>query len=104
MEKKVLFGVWFVGTLLATLFVLWRRRQQMPNWGLQLTDVMHIMVGGFSALSGFFLLYKLMTEFDRLEPIVSLEGIVSMCLGSLAMVWFGPTEIGSLVPRIVKKP
>jgi hypothetical protein len=104
MEKKVLFGVWFFGTLLATLFVLWRRRQQMPNWGLQLTDVMHIMVGEFSALSGFFLLYKLMTEFDRLEPIVSLDGIVSMCLGSLAMVWLGTREIGSFMPQKTKKP
>jgi hypothetical protein len=104
MEKKVLFGVWFICTLLATLLVLWNRRQRMSNWGLQLADTMHIMVGGFSALSGMFLVYKLVTEFDKLEAIVGSEGILSMCLGSLATVWFGTTEIASIIPQKPKKP
>jgi cadmium resistance protein CadD (predicted permease) len=104
MEKKVLLGAWFIGTVLAMLLVLFFRKKQMSNWGLQLTDAMHIMVGGFSALSGGFLVYKVVTEFDKLEPIVGLEGLVSMCLGSVATIWFGTTEIGGLIPSKAKKP
>jgi hypothetical protein len=100
MEKRVLIGSWFICTLLATLLVLFLRRNRLSNWGLQLTEAMHIMVGGFSALSGFLLVYKMWTELDKLEP----EVIVSMCLGSLATIWFGITEIGGLIPPPPKKP
>jgi hypothetical protein len=104
MEKKILLGTWFIFTLLATAIVLFLRSKRIPNWGLQLTDTMHIMVGGFSSLSGFFLVYKILTEFDKLEPIVGLEGFVSMCLGSLATIWFGITEIASLIPKPKHNP
>ena len=98
MEKKVLFGAWFLLTLVATAIVLIIRKKRISNWALELTDTMHIMVGGFSSLSGFFLIYKVLTEFDKLEPIVGVEGMVSICLGSLATIWFGITEIATLIP------
>jgi hypothetical protein len=104
MEKKILIGAWFVGTLLSTLLVLSLRKKRILNWALQLTDVMHIMIGGFSSLSGVFLVYKVVMEFDKLESIVGLEGIVSMFLGSLAMVWFGTIEIATLIPQKAKNP
>jgi hypothetical protein len=104
MEKKILLGTWFIFTLLATAIVLFLRHKRIANWGLELTDTMHIMVGGFSSLSGFFLVYKILTEFDKLEPIVGLEGFVSMCLGSLATIWFGITEIASLIPTPKRNP
>jgi hypothetical protein len=98
MEKKVLFGAWFILTLLATAIVLLIRQKRIRNWALELTDTMHIMVGGFSSLSGLFLVYKVITEFEKLEPIVGVEGMVSICLGSLATIWFGITEIATLIP------
>ena len=98
MEKKVLYGTWFVLTLLTTAIVLFIRKKRITNWALELTDTMHIMVGGFSSLSGIFLIYKVITEFDKLEPIVGDTGMVSISLGSLATIWFGITEIATLIP------
>lgn len=98
MEKKVLFGAWFLLTLIATAIVLLIRKKRITNWTLKLEDAIHIMVGSLSYLSGFYLLYKLVTEFDKLESIVGVEGMVSMCVGILTTVWFGIIEIVSLIP------
>jgi hypothetical protein len=104
MEKKVLFGAWFLLTLLSTAIVIIIRKKRISNWALKLEDTMHIMVGGFSSLSGLYLLYKLLTEFDKLESIVGVEGMVSMCVGILTTVWFGITEIATLIPQKVTSP
>lgn len=55
MEKKILFGTWFLITLLAIAIVLLARRTRLANWGLTLTETMHVMVGVLSSLSGFFM-------------------------------------------------
>ena len=102
MEKKILFGTWFLITLLAIAIVLLACRKRLANWGLTLTETMHVMVGVSSSLSGFFLVYKLITEFDKLQPIVDDGRILSMYLGSLATIWFGFTEVSSLIPK--RKP
>ena len=102
MEKKILFGIWGILTLLSTAIVLIIRRKRIPNWGLTKDEAMHIMTGGFSSLSALFLLYKLIVEFDKLQPIVDDGGILSICIGILATTWFGVTEVGSLIPN--RKP
>jgi hypothetical protein len=104
MEKKILFGIWFLLTGLSTAIVLLIRRKRLSNWGLTMTEEIHVMVGVFSSLSGLFLVYKLITEFDKLQPIVDDGGILSMFIGSLATIWFGFTEVATLIPKKKSSP
>jgi hypothetical protein len=105
MEKKILFAAWFLLTLITTATILLlRRKKQIAPWALPLTDVMRIMFGIFTFLSGCFLGYKIATEFDQLEPIVGGEGLVSMCIGILASSWFSVVEVSNLIRKSPTHP
>jgi hypothetical protein len=104
MEKKILFGSWFFLTLLAAAIVLSYRRKHQTNRSLELIEVQRITLAVLGSLSGLLLFYKTGTEFDKLEPIVGLEGLVSMCIGGLTTIWFGITEIAGLTADKSSKP
>lgn len=104
MEKKVIFATWLLLTILIALGLLHWRRSRMSNWGLSQQDAAHVMLGTGSGLSGIQVFYKIITEFEKLEPIVGTEGLIFMCIGGLTALWFGTAEIGSLIPPKAKKP
>lgn len=97
MENKVLIGTWFLLTLLATMILISIRAKRSASLSLKLEDAIHIMIGTLSYLSGLNLLYKFSTVLGKIEPIVGVEGVVSMFIGILATVWFGVTEIAILI-------
>jgi hypothetical protein len=97
MEKKIIFATWLLLTLATTIALLMRRRLRMRNWGLSQSDIAHVMLGTGSGLSGIQVFYKIITEFEKLEPIVGTEGLIFMCIGGLTALWFGVAEIGGLL-------
>jgi hypothetical protein len=97
MEKRILFASWFFLTFCAAAIVFFYRRKHQSNRSLELIDTQHIMLGVSSVLSGLLLVYKVFAEFEKLEAIVGVEGLVSMCLGSVTTIWFGIAEIAGLI-------
>ena len=55
------------------------------------------MLGTGSGVSGIQVFYKVITDFEKLEPIVGNEGLIFMCIGGLTAIWFGIAEIGGLL-------
>jgi hypothetical protein len=103
-EKKIIFATWLLLTLLTASGLLIRRRSRIANWGLSQQEAAHVMLGTGSALSGIQVFYKIITEFEKLEPIVGNEGLIFMCIGGLTALWFGIAEIGGLLPPSKSKP
>jgi hypothetical protein len=98
--QRILFGIWFVLTILAALLVLLLRHRRTSKWVVRLNEVFDLALAVLGGVSGGYVIFQTgILHYDELQKLVGNEGCVAMVLGGLASIWFGVGKIKELVVK-----
>jgi hypothetical protein len=100
MDKKFFFTLWFFLSFITGLIVLAIRYRRTKTFNLELSETIRLAISGiFGFLSGLQIFWIIAQKFDALEPIISVEGCVFLCIGGFAVIWFALSEIITIAKK-----
>jgi hypothetical protein len=97
--QKILYEIWFVATTVAAAIILVVRHRRTKKWNLALNETFDLAFAILGGVSGGYLIYQSYDLYDSLNKLVGNEGIVGMCLGGLALIWFAFGKVKELVDK-----
>jgi hypothetical protein len=97
--QKYLFGIGFILTATSASLILILRYRRNQKWNLSFQEAFDLALAIFSGMSGAYVIYQAINVLDALLKLVGLEGVVAMCLGGLASIWFAFGKVKELVDK-----
>ncbi len=99
MVQKYLLGIGFVLTAISAIIILIIRYRRNQKGNLSFQEAFDLALAIFSGMSGAYVIYQAINVMDALIKLVGLEGVVAMCLGGLASIWFAFGKVKELVDK-----
>lgn len=97
--QKILYEIWLIATIFAAVVILFVRHRRTQKWKLALNETFDLAFAILGGVSGGYLIYQSYDLYDSLYKLVGNEGIVAMCLGGLALIWFAFGKVKELVDK-----
>ncbi|AFY97254.1 hypothetical protein [Chamaesiphon minutus] len=99
MVQKYLIGIGFLLITSSAILIIIIRYRRNQKLNLTFQEAFDLALAIFSGMSGAYVIYQAINLLDTLLKLVGIEGIVAMCLGGLASIWFAFGKIKELIDK-----